>query len=67
MLELNTINLGVQVNGKIRSQIKVSSDSSDEDIISTALEQPKIQSYTEGKNIVKSMVIPKKLVVLVVK
>ena len=67
MLELNTINLGVQVNGKIRAQIKVSSDSSDADIISTALEQPKIQSYTTGKNVVKSMVIPKKLVVLVVK
>jgi len=67
MLETDTLQLGVQVNGKIRGQVVVPSDAKDEEIIHTALEQDKVKKYTDGKNIVKSMVIPKKLVVLVAK
>ncbi|MBN1559904.1 leucine--tRNA ligase [candidate division KSB1 bacterium] len=67
MLELNRINLGVQINGKIRSQIEVAAEASDDEIIQVALAQEKVRSYTDGKQIIKSIVVPKKLVVFAVK
>ncbi|MBN1480010.1 leucine--tRNA ligase [candidate division KSB1 bacterium] len=67
MLERNTINLGVQVNGKIRGQVQVATDASEKDIIELALQQDKVRAYTEGKTIIKSFVVPEKLVVFAVK
>jgi len=67
MLILDTIQMGVQVNGKIRGQIQVPAEMADEEIIKMALANDKVQKYTEGKTFVKQIVIPKKLVVLVVK
>ncbi|MBN1465215.1 leucine--tRNA ligase [candidate division KSB1 bacterium] len=67
MVELNTINLGVQVNGKIRGQIQVAADAADAEIIKAALAHDKVRLYTEGKELVKSIVVPKKLVVFAVK
>ncbi len=66
-LELNTINLGVQVNGKIRGQIQVSSDADNDEIVRIAIQEEKVASYLEGKSIVKSIVVPKKLVVFAVR
>lgn len=67
MLQTETVQLGIQVNGKIRGQVVVHPDAKDDEIIKTALEQDKVKKYTAEKEIVKSMVIPKKLVVLVAK
>lgn len=67
MLERNTVNLGVQVNGKIRGQIQVTVEASDEEIFKIALQQEKVLTYTEGKKIVKSFIVPQKLVVFAVK
>lgn len=66
-LVLDTINLGIQVNGKIRGQIQIAADASDKEIIEMALENDKVKSYTDGKTILKSIVVPKKLVVFAVK
>ncbi len=66
-LVLNTINIGVQINGKIRSQLEISTDVSDDEIIAIALQNEKVQSYLEGKTILKSFVVPQKLVVFAAK
>ncbi len=66
-LVLDVINLGVQVNGKIRGQIQVSNKASDNEIIETALNHDKVSKYIGEKDIVKSIIVSKKLVVFAVK
>ena len=65
-LEAN-FELVLQVNGKVRGKIDVSSDISKEEMEKLALESENVQKYTEGKEIVKVIVVPKKLVNIVVK
>ena len=57
----------VQVNGKVRSRVKVSSDASKDDLEKAALDDGKIQEYTNDKEIVKVIVVPNRLVNVVVK
>ena len=57
----------VQVNGKVRGKITVSSDTTEEQMKILALEIDNVKNYTEGKEIIKMVVIPKKLVSIVVK
>lgn len=67
MLVLDTINLGVQINGKIRAQITAPANASDEEIFKMAFNDDKARPYIENKTIVKQFIIQKKLVVLVIK
>jgi len=67
MLETDTINLGVQINGKIRSQIMAPANANDNEIINISLSDEKTGKYVEGKKIVKQFVVQKKLVIFVVK
>lgn len=55
----------LQVNGKVRQKISVASGISDDDLKTRALEDPKILEWTQGKEIKKVIVIPKKLVNIV--
>ena len=57
----------VQVNGKVRGKIGVNSNTNEEDMKKCALTIGNVKSYIEGKEIVKVIVIPKKLVNIVVK
>ncbi|MBN1540662.1 leucine--tRNA ligase [candidate division KSB1 bacterium] len=66
-LTLDTIQMGVQINGKIRAQMQFSADASDQEIIEATTADDKVQKYMEGKKIVKSFVVKNKLVILVVK
>ena len=59
--------LVVQVNGKVRGKIVVCSDISEEEMKTKALEIENVKEFTNGKEIVKIVVIPKKLVSIVVK
>lgn len=61
----DSITLGVSINGKLRSQIEVATDASNDDIILAAKEAS--AKWLEGQTIVKEIVVPKKLVNLVVK
>ena len=63
----NTYELVVQVNGKVRGKIEVSSDISDEEIKSMAKEIENVQRFIEGHEIVKEIIVPKKLVSIVIK
>ena len=61
------VELPVQINGKVRSRITVAADASQEQIIEVALADEKIAPQIEGKNLVKQIVIPGRMVNLVVK
>ncbi|MBD3374628.1 class I tRNA ligase family protein, partial [candidate division KSB1 bacterium] len=67
MLIADTIQMGVQINGKIRSQIDAPADADQNSIFELALADDKVQKYTDGKQIVKKLIVPKKLVIFVVK
>ncbi|MEK5232937.1 leucine--tRNA ligase [Lysinibacillus sp. FSL K6-0232] len=61
------VEIAVQVAGKVRAKIVVAKDASKEDIEEVALADSKVQEYMAGKNLVKIIVIPGKLVNIVVK
>ncbi|MBO4216869.1 MAG: leucine--tRNA ligase [Clostridia bacterium] len=61
------INIVVQVCGKLRSQITVPADISQEDAVSAAVADERIASLIAGKTVVKTIYVPKKLVNIVVK
>ena len=57
----------VQVNGKLRSTVELAADASDEEIVAAALADDKVKKYTDGLNLVKTIVVKGKLVNLIVK
>jgi leucyl-tRNA synthetase len=57
----------VQVNGKVRGKVMVNSNTSKEEMEKLAKEIPNVKTFTDGKEIVKVIVVPKKLVNIVVK
>lgn len=59
------VELAVQINGKVKTRITVAADAAEEAIRETALEA--VSKATEGKNVVKAIVIPDRLVNIVVK
>lgn len=57
----------VQVNGKVRGKITTSMSTTEEEMKALALNIDNVKVYTEGKEIIKVVVVPKKLVSIVVK
>ena len=62
-----TFTMIVQVNGKVRGKIEVESNTSEDEMKELALTIDNVKTFTEGKEIVKIIVIPKKLVNIVIK
>ena len=67
MLVTQTIEMGVQVNGKLRAKIQVAKDADEEVVKELAFEQENVKAHTDGKNIVKVIVVKNKIVNIVVK
>jgi len=61
------LEIPVQVNGKLRSRIVVSADATEETVLKCALADEKVRAAIAGKQIVKKIYVPGKLVNLVVK
>ena len=61
------IELPVQVNGKVKARITVPADAAQDDVVAVALADEKIAALVEGKNLVKQIVVPGRMVNLVVK
>ncbi|MBU1019118.1 MAG: leucine--tRNA ligase [Patescibacteria group bacterium] len=61
------ITIAVQVNGKLRGTIEIDKDASPEDVIAAAKQIENVKNFTEGKEIVKEIYVPGKLVSLVAK
>ena len=62
-----TVQMAVQVSGKVKANIVVSPDATDEEVVAAALAEPKIQKLAEGMTLVKSIVVKGKLVSLIFK
>jgi leucyl-tRNA synthetase len=62
----DTINMAVQVNGKLRAQIEVAVSAPHKDIETTALADANVRKFTDGKQVKKVIVVPGKLVNVVV-
>jgi leucyl-tRNA synthetase len=67
MLESETITLVVQVNGKLRDRIEVSADAEKEELLELARGSDNVRRHLDGREIVKEVVVPGKLVNLVVR
>ncbi len=63
----DSIQMAVQVNGKVRANIIVPADADNEAIVAAAQADPKVQKFTDGMALVKTIVVPKRLVNLIVK
>ena len=61
------VTMVVQVNGKIRSKLEVPINSAEEKVKSLALDEPNVEKYLDGKQIVKAIVVKNKLVNFVIK
>jgi leucyl-tRNA synthetase len=61
------IEIVVQVNGKIRARLMVAADAAEDDVRQFALHDPKVLASMNGKQVVKAIVVPGKLVNIVVK
>ena len=61
------LEIGVQVNGKLRTTIKVEKDTAKEELEKMALNDEKIIKYTKDKEIIKIIAIPNRIVNIVIK
>jgi len=66
LIKDETVQLAIQVNGKVRDTIEVAADLSDDEVKEKALASGKVQKWTEGKEIVKVIMVKNRLVNVVV-
>lgn len=66
-LKENEVQLTVSFNGKARFQMLFAADATNEEIEKTVLANEKSQQYIAGKNIVKVIIVPKKIINIVLK
>jgi leucyl-tRNA synthetase len=66
LLERDTVELVVQVNGKLRDRVQAPASASREELEGLA-RTPRIESHVNGKDVVKVVVVPGKLVNFVVR
>ena len=61
------INMGVQINGKVRGNIDIPAEATQDDAVAAAKANEQVNKYFEGKNIVKVIFVPGKILNFVVK
>lgn len=66
-LVVDTVEIAVQVNGKLRATMEVSVSLQNNELEEKAKQLPGVQKFIEGKTIVKCIVIPKRIVNIVVR
>jgi leucyl-tRNA synthetase len=67
MLERDMVEVVVQVNGKLRDRIQVAPSTSKDELEALARDRPNVQAHMDGKDVVKVIVVPAKLVNFVVR
>ncbi|HEY0429984.1 MAG TPA: class I tRNA ligase family protein [Pyrinomonadaceae bacterium] len=67
LAKADEIEIPIQVNGKLRSRILVAPETAQKELEALALSDAKIKEHTDGKQIVKVIVVPNRLVNVVVK
>jgi leucyl-tRNA synthetase len=66
-LILDEVEMVIQISGKVKERIKVPINSAKEELEQIALDNPKIMALTDGREIVKIVVVPNKLINIVIK
>jgi leucyl-tRNA synthetase len=66
LLERDTFELVIQVNGKVRDRVEVAVDTPERELIELAKASSRVQAHLDGKEIRQTIVVPRKLVNLVV-
>jgi leucyl-tRNA synthetase len=61
-LEVDTFELVVQVNGKVRDRLEMDAAASEEEIVARASASPRVQAHIDGGQVRKTIVVPRKLV-----
>ncbi len=64
-LVLTEIEIVLQINGKVRSNLKVHSEATDKDIIDTAVKSDSFKKFSLGKGIQKTIIVPNRLINIV--
>jgi leucyl-tRNA synthetase len=67
LLKRDTVDVVVQVNGKLRDRVQAGADASEEELLELARSSEKVQRHLDGVEVVKEVVVPGKLVNLVVR
>ena len=67
LLERETFELVVQVNGKVRDRLHVPADLSEDELVARAKDSPKVRAHLDGGEVRQTIVVPRKLVNLVVR
>jgi leucyl-tRNA synthetase len=67
LLASDTVTVVVQVNGKLRDRIEVGADAAREDVLAAARASERVSRHLDGREVVKEVVVPGKLVNLVVR
>jgi leucyl-tRNA synthetase len=67
LLRSDTVTLVVQVNGKLRDRIEAPADTPEAELLELARASEKVRRHLDGKQVVKEIVVPGKLVNLVVR
>ena len=57
----------VQINGKMRAQVALSASASKEEALAAAKADTKVRSYLEGKELIREIFVPKRMINLVIK
>ncbi|MBA2361179.1 MAG: leucine--tRNA ligase [Actinobacteria bacterium] len=65
MLERDTFELVIQVNGRVRDRVEVSADLPDDELVSMAKSSPKVQAFLDDTEVRQAIVVPGRLVNLV--
>ena len=63
----DSVEIVVQVNGRIKTKMSIAVDSDKEKVLEMALSDPKVKDAVEGKNVAKQIYVPNKLVNIVAK
>jgi leucyl-tRNA synthetase len=66
-LESDTFQLVVQVNGRVRDRVEAPASATEDDLRALARSQPNVQAHVNGKEVLKEIVVPGKLVNIVVR
>ncbi len=66
LLERDTVEIVVQVNGRVRDRLNVSPDLPEDELVSLALASERVQSYLDGAEAARTIVVPGRLVNFVI-
>ena len=67
LAKADEVEIPVQINGKLRSRLMAQPETSNEELEKMAFADEKVREFTDGKEIVKVIIVPKRLVSIVVK